>query len=103
HARALLGLEDPKLIELAFAQILRENLSVRQVEQLVQKKQVHVRKRTQSMRASPKWQKQERELMTRLGTKVAIREKRGKGRIEVNFYSPEELHRLIHLLSMIQE
>jgi len=41
--------------------------------------------------------------MTRLGTKVAIREKRGKGRIEVNFYSPEELHRLIHLLSMIQE
>ena len=102
HARALLGLEDGESQYQAAKKIMQENLSVRDVEKLVK------------MMSRPKKEKKEKEtgpdinliyrqledkLKTIMGTKVIINRKdKNKGRIEIEYYSQEELERLIELM-----
>jgi ParB family chromosome partitioning protein len=98
HARALLGLDDEiDRIRLA-ERIIREELSVRAVEALVrQGAPARPRRRTQP-RKTPQVMALESELRALLGTKVRIQDRRGKGRIQIDYYSPSEFERLLELL-----
>ncbi|OIP96908.1 hypothetical protein AUK40_04405 [Candidatus Wirthbacteria bacterium CG2_30_54_11] len=106
HARALLGLVDPHLIEIAYGQILKDRLNVREVEDLVRKylstrltgKTSKAQKQTLS-----RWDYQEKHLMDHLGARVHIQERQGKGTIALEFYSEEELTRLIELLLQVDD
>ncbi len=94
HARAFLSLDTLEKQRLALRKVLSEGLSVRQTESLT--------RRLRTRRARPasnrrEWDPIVEELQRTLGTKVKIVGK-GKGRIEIEFYSPEELDRLITLL-----
>lgn len=96
HARAFLGLESLEKQRIAYKKVLADGLSVRQTERLVK------RLRRKSISAdSPKaseWDALIEELQQALGTKVRIKGRMGRGRIEIDFYSREELERLLDFL-----
>jgi len=107
HARALLGIED---VEKQFAtaqKIFDENLSVRETEKLVKKiqnnKDIPVEKKKVSdpvMEAI--YHDLEEKMKSILGTKVAINKKDDqKGKIEIEYYSMDELDRSIDLIRTI--
>ena len=104
HARALISIEDPEeQINLAH-QIFDEKMSVREVERLVQK--------MQEGRKEKKKKEEREDLFCRdigeklkeiLGTKVVIRhQKNNKGKIEIEYYSNDDLDRIFSLLESIQ-
>lgn len=92
HARALLALEDNAQVRELAALVVRQGLSVRQVEAKVQslrKPRSHpTRKVDANTRAA------EEALRAKLGARVAIHRARGKGEIRIGFESEGELNRL---------
>jgi ParB family chromosome partitioning protein len=98
HAKALLALEEKEKILRAREAILRRGLSVRETERLVQRWRLKPRK-TGRLRKDPHLQVLQDRLMQTLGTKVRILPGRKKGgRIEVTYYSTEDLTRLVEQL-----
>jgi len=99
HARALLKIEEHYLIIEAITQIKKQNLSVRQTERLVEKKpELNRGSQINKDQLSPYLKEIRDGLVRALGTNVNIIDKKGKGRIEIEYYSVEELERLIALL-----
>ena len=100
HARALASVKSQqKQIDLA-VRAAKEGLSVRQIENLAREtKSPTERKPRKSKSADEK--RVEEDLRTALGTKVSLNRKGKKGKIEIEFYSPEELERLIELLKSL--
>jgi len=99
HARALLKIEEDQLIIEAITQIKKQNLSVRQTERLVEKKpELNPGSQINKDRLNPYLKEIRDDLVRVLGTNVNIIDKKGTGRIEIEYYSVEELERLIALL-----
>jgi ParB family chromosome partitioning protein len=96
HARAFLSLEGPEKQRLALKKVLTASLSVRQTESLVKK--LRSKGRSVPSKNNQEWNPLVEELQRALGTKVKIVGKRKRGRIEIEFYSPDELDRIIDLL-----
>jgi ParB family chromosome partitioning protein len=102
HARALLSLEKRDVQDKIWKKITKENMSVRKLEQIVKKAmQDAIPAKTVKPRRSIFIQKVEENLREILGTKVRVRSKKEGGSIEVDFYSPEDLNRLIELFEKI--
>ncbi|MFY2560349.1 ParB/RepB/Spo0J family partition protein [Corallococcus terminator] len=101
HARALLGVPRlPELQNLA-KQVAEKKLSVRDTERLVQQSRTHGKKDAGKtpQKQSPQVKSLVEELQRRLGTKVRLTERSpGKGTIEVDFFSYDDLDRLLKLL-----
>ncbi len=103
HARALISIEDPEQQYTIAQQIFDEKLSVRDVEKLVKNlnKPVKVKKAAitdKSLEAV--YQDIEENLKQKLSTKVSITSKgNGAGKLEIEFYSHEDLEKLMDLLS----
>lgn len=100
HARALLGLNDQqKMIQLA-QKIIAEDLNVRTVEQIV----AHLNEATprQSKKKAvekPKVLRQyEERFRSKLGTAVRIQQGRKKGKIEIEYFSYDDLERILNLI-----
>ena len=102
HARALLGAPDDKQLSDLAEKVVRGRLSVRQTEALVRSSKDG--KTTLGTRAGAGKDKPanvrdlEARLTKRLGTKVEVREKDGKGEIIVKYASWDELDRLLDVL-----
>jgi ParB family chromosome partitioning protein len=99
HARALLGV--PRLPELqALAtQVAHQKLSVRDTEKLVQQRRSHKKEASKPSKQSAQAKALVEELQRRLGTKVRLMEKApGKGTLELDFFSYDDLDRLLKLL-----
>jgi ParB family chromosome partitioning protein len=94
HARALLGLSDDVDRLRVAERVVREELSVRAVENLVREGPEAPKRRT-APRKPPQIMALESELRAALGTKVQIQDRRGKGRILIEYFSPEEFDRLL--------
>ena len=97
HARALLTLNEEQQIELA-EKIIENNLNVRQAEALAQNvasgKKGTVKKHTNPL--MQKFYKElEGDLSSRFGTKVKISETSKKGKIEIEYYSKDDLERIL--------
>ncbi len=100
HARALLAIEDGDLQFQTATRIFNEKLNVRDVEKLVKKigKEKPAKKERDSQ-ATAVFQDLEEKMKAALGTKVSISRKSGqKGKIEIEYYSMEELERLIEIM-----
>jgi ParB family chromosome partitioning protein len=103
HARALLALESRDIQDAIWKKILKSNLSVRKVEKLVKDAlEEHKTKEVKIPRRSIFIQKVEENFREILGTKVRVRSRKEGGSIEIEFYSPEDLNRLIELFDKIQ-
>ena len=93
HARALLGLEENRQLEIA-EKIVKHNLTVRQVEKLVREQQVE--KPPSIKIIDPDTLRLQNELSAKVGAKVEINhQQNGKGRLIVNYSSLEELDGII--------
>jgi ParB family chromosome partitioning protein len=97
HARALLSIEQPSVQIEAARQIIRKALSVREAEALV-KRLVTMPKRKALRTKDAQVASLEEKLTRHLGTKVRILHKGKKGRVEIDYYSLEELDRLLEIL-----
>ena len=105
HARALLAVEDKEQQYTLANKIFDEKLSVRETERLM--------KNFQKEKENKKSQKTENEFIYKgieekikmiLGTKVTVKHKKNnKGRIEIEYYSNEELERIMDLLESIHQ
>lgn len=105
HARALLSLEDPELQYQTAQKVFDEKLSVRETEKLVKKilnpKKIQEKPADEQMNAV--YERMEERLKGIVGTKVAIsRGKGNKGKIEIEYYSQEELERILELFETIK-
>ena len=102
HARALLGLENQESQYQAAMKVIQENLSVRDVEKLVKfmnRPDKEKPERQNGPDINLIYRQIEEKLKTIMGTKVVINRKdKNKGRIEIEYYSQEELERLIELM-----
>lgn len=97
HAKALLALGDGDGIISAAREMMRGQLSVRQAEDLVRRRAEPRARSAESARPpsdDPNVRAALMELERVLGARVTIREKSGKGRLEIHFHSQAELERL---------
>jgi len=99
HARALLSLSELTLQLKAAELVTHRELSVRDTEKLV-KKLANPLKPTK--KPDPAYslsvKEVEQRLTNSLGTRVRLKDKQGKGSIQINYYSDDDLERLIELL-----
>lgn len=100
HGRALLGLPDGEAQFVAAQRVIDNALSVRDTEHLVS---------TAGKKATPRKQRTldvyykdlERRLSENLGTKVSFKPKaKNKGKIEIEYYSSEELERILEFMNL---
>jgi len=100
HARALLAIEDPKRQVAVAERVVREGLSVRQVERLVSAVAPSRRGKKPRKEKSPGVRDVEARLREALGTKVSVEEgpKQGSGRIIIEFYNHADFDRILAIL-----
>lgn len=101
HARALITIEDTeKQIEIA-KKVVDEKLSVRDIEKLVKdlNKSKKEKKAAKQIKNEFIYQDIEEKLKQSFGTKVSVTAKEdGSGKIEIDFYSSDDLDRILDLL-----
>jgi len=99
HARALLGLKKKEMIQTVVRKIKREHLNVRQVEKLITELNKNEPKKKKRKDEKDIYIKQyEVKLREALGTNVKIHKGKHKGKIEIDFYSNEDLEQFLNLL-----
>lgn len=102
HARALLAIEDASMQFEAAEKVIEEQLSVRQVEALVktllEEKPEKIEKETVNKQVDLAYKSIEREFSQIFGTKVQIVNGKKKGKIEIEYYSDEDLDRLLSMV-----
>lgn len=101
QARTLLGLKDKKQILKLANRCVKESLTVRQLEQLVSamNEKKDVKKTVPTPKEKPYYLREgEERLMDKFGTNVAITEKDGKGKIEIEYLSQADLTRILDIL-----
>lgn len=102
HARAILSVENPEEQYSLAQKIFDEKLSVRDVEKLVKNlhKPVKTKKVTENENLEIIYQDLEEKLKSALGTKVVISSKGdGAGKIEIEFFSHDDMDRLIEIFT----
>ncbi|WP_312711786.1 ParB/RepB/Spo0J family partition protein [Proteiniclasticum ruminis] len=100
HGRALLGLENTEDQYIAAQKVIDEGLSVRETESLVAS--FHkVKPVARKMKMDPYYKDIEKRLAKSMGTKVLLKPKaKNKGKIEIEYYSMEDLNRLLEYLKL---
>jgi len=98
HGKALLGLKKKKNIPLIMQKSIKENLNVRQLEALVQRLNENVPRETKKVQKDIFTKEKESELRELFGTPVSIVKNKDKGKIEIEFYSEDDLERILQLL-----
>lgn len=102
HARALLAASSPEKMNSLLGEVLKKDLTVRRTEALVKKKS-----RDTEQPAEPAFNEVAEDIFTKelteelsgkFSTKVRISRNKTKGKIEIEYYSPEELERIIGIL-----
>lgn len=99
HGRALLEIEDSMLQRRLAQEIISKGISVRELESLIksQRRKLPKRKIGQGMR-EPYVAVLEEELQHALATKVRISKRKKRGHILIEFYSQEDLERIVNVL-----
>lgn len=102
HGRALLGLKNKKQIEPVAQKTAADSLNVRQLEALVQRMNEDVPRETKKEKKDIFITEKETELRDFFGTSVNIRKTKNRGKIEIEFFSDEDLERILELLDQQQ-
>jgi ParB family chromosome partitioning protein len=98
HARALLSLESISEANLVLQVIRKKKLSVRTTESLIRNMSKEKRPGIKPVSADPYLERIADDLKGALSTQVRIIYNKGKGRIEIDYYSDDELERLLSAL-----
>lgn len=106
HARALLAIEDPEIQWKAANQIFDEKMSVRDVEKMVKSLQnkKEEKPKKQDTAYDYVYKDMEEKMKAILGTKVTVHHRSDhKGKIEIEYYSDDELERIYDMLRNIHQ
>lgn len=99
HGRALLALSTPEQIEKTAQKVIKEGWSVRQLERELSGERP---RRGRRLKPAPnnKWSALEDALKRKFGTQVNISHRLGRGKITFEYYSDEDLARLVDLFEV---
>ena len=103
QARTLLGLKNKQQMVEVAKKAEAEQLTVRQLEQLVNQltqQKIHPQPVKKKQPKSSYIRESERQLQDKFGTMVNISDKNGKGKIEISFMSSEDLTRILDVLNI---
>ena len=105
HAKVILGLPDEKSQQHAAERIIKDGLNVRQTEGLVAKLQTRgTRSATDKTPAivpiDSNLARLEEKLREKFGTKVHLKYAKGKGAVEISFFSDDELQSILEILNV---
>lgn len=106
HARALLAIEDDEQRFVLANKIFDEKLSVRETEKMIKAIKNPKKAATKTKPQNDKfiYDNLEEKMKTIIGTKVNVAPKaKGKGKIEIEYYSEKELERIFDLIMSIQQ
>ncbi|MCH8871432.1 ParB/RepB/Spo0J family partition protein [candidate division KSB1 bacterium] len=102
HARALLTLTKKEDQVNLWKQTLKKKYSVRQIENIVKAEKPAVAPRKKSLpKQDPFINEAENKLRAILGTQVRIKDNKGKGKIEIEYYSNSDIERILELMERI--
>jgi ParB family chromosome partitioning protein len=93
QAKAVLSLPDAEAREKMVGKIVEQGLTVREVERLTKRK--NVPRGTSTRARDPHIEELEEQLRSRLGTRVALDYRGGRGWLRIEFYSADDLERII--------
>lgn len=102
HGRAILSLTDNELQYRVSQTVIDENLSVRETEKLIRElsnTKVHNKKKEDKLN-NPYYIDLKNRLEELFGTKVYLNAKKNKGKIEIEYYSEEDLQRILDILKL---
>jgi ParB family chromosome partitioning protein len=99
HARTILGLKEESKQKKFWKKTLSKGLSVRELENLVRvESEGQPRKKKRSQSSDPYVAPIEEDLQRTLGTKVRITAQKKRGKIIIEYYSPDDLERIVHII-----
>ena len=101
HGRTLITITNEEDRKALWEKIIREGLSVREAEKLAAQEDKPKKRKPANKRKDPNIARVEEELKAALGTKVVINNTGNKGKIEIEYYSKEELERLLEMLKTL--
>ena len=105
HARAILGVRKSLQMMTLYQKVIRSGLNVRQTEELVKNIAESSKELQKIQKPAPRNSEIvqiENNLISKFGTKVVIQKKRGgKGKIQIEFYSENDLQRILDILTDI--
>ena len=104
HAKVLLGVPDKAMRSKLARRVIEEGLSVRALEEATKEQEATVEgqpraTKRRALRVDPLLQDVEDRLQRSLGTKVRVVQNGKRGRIEISFYGPDDMERLIEVLT----
>ena len=105
HGKALLAIENADLQCEIAQQVIDEKLSVRQLEKLVKKineskNEQEIDNSRNSNNINPYYKEIRDQLQNYFGTKVNISNKKNKGKIEIEYYSEDDLQRILDIINI---
>lgn len=104
HARAIIGLEQIDQQLYVYREVLEKGLSVRQVEQLVKNltsEKIPVNPIKDAHKLPPAYKRIEDNMASHFSTRVKLdRKKNGKGSVTIEFYSDEDLERIMDKMNV---
>lgn len=99
HARTLLSIEDPEEQKRIFARIRESRISVRELENIAKNQKVpSLRYAKRNKPRNPEVVLLEEELQRILGTKVRVHSQKKRGKIVIEYYSLDDLERLLQII-----
>ena len=101
HGRALLSIEDPKAQAEIAQKVIDEKLSVRELEKLIKfiKSEKKPKDKVRELN-NPYYKDITERLQNYFGTRVSISNKNNKGKIEIEYYSEEDLQRILEIINL---
>lgn len=102
HGRTLLALKNKEKLNAVVEKVMKEKLNVRQLEQYIHQLNENVPRETKTKEHPKKdifIKQRETTLREKLGTTVTIKQTKKKGKIEIEFFSKEDLDRILDLIS----
>ena len=102
HGKVLLTIEDNQIQYELAQQVIDEKLSVRELERLIKRASEKKKENTTSIdnQINPYYKEIKNQLQNYFGTKVNISNKRNKGKIEIEYYSEDDLQRILDIINM---
>ncbi|HRU40160.1 MAG TPA: chromosome partitioning protein ParB, partial [Candidatus Goldiibacteriota bacterium] len=98
HAKVLLGLEDQSRMKAVCELVVKRGMSVRELEAMLRKSSKASGRAGKT--ATPEMRSIEQKLKHFFGTKVSVKGNYKKGKIEVEYYSAEDLERILEALDI---
>ena len=100
HGRALLSLEDGDLQYIYSQKVIDEKLSVRELEKLIRNISLKSERSEKKEELNPYYKDVRDRLQNYFGTKVNLSSKKNKGKIEIEYYSEEDLERILDIINL---